>query len=381
MLGLKLRDEFLGSQMPGTAISLRTSDNQGAAQKSADHILSITYPTADIQTALKAISEKRSGCPIVLIGDRGRGKSHIMAVMHHAVNSPDIVGDWINEWRTKLNHDDLKKLSIANGFIAISEPVHNHEYRFLWDLLFDRHPRGDYYRGQFENMDHHMPPRSLLEKMFEEKPVCLILDEFQTWYTGLPEKDKTGSNPRKLAFNFIQNLSEIAKDRPEILIFVISVLDNQNEAFQQVHRQGPVLIDFRGPSAKEDRQKLTLHRLFVNRENISQDDISTLASAYAKERFRLLHADKSDAESTAIQNEVFECWPFSPELISLLEDHILMSQAAQNARDLIRILAQVYKTRGESTPVVTPADFFVDGGSEEVQSLIDSIAQQVGRRN
>jgi len=97
MLGLKLRDEFLGSQMPGTAISLRTSDNQGAAQKSADHILSITYPAADIQTALKAISEKRSGCPIVLIGDRGRGKSHIMAVMHHAVNSPDIVGDWINE--------------------------------------------------------------------------------------------------------------------------------------------------------------------------------------------------------------------------------------------------------------------------------------------
>jgi len=379
MLGLKLRDEFLGSQMPGTAISLRTSDNQGAVQKSADHILTITYPTADIQTALKAISEKRSGCPIVLIGDRGRGKSHIMAVMHHAVNSPDIVGDWINDWRTKLNHNDLEKLSFADGFIAISEPVHNHEYRFLWDLLFDRHPRGDYYRGQFENMDHHVPPRSLLEKMFEEKPVCLILDEFQTWYKGLPEKDKTGSNPRQLAFNFIQNLSEIAKDRPEILIFVISVLDNQNEAFQQVHRQGPVLVDFRGPSAKEDRQKLTLHRLFENRGNISQDDISTIAGAYAKERFRLLHEDKSDAEKTAIQNEVFKCWPFSPELISLLEDHILMSQAAQSARDFIRILAQVYKTRGESTPVVTPADFFVDGGSEEVQSLIDAIAQQVGQ--
>jgi hypothetical protein len=46
MLGLKLRDEFLGTHMPGTAISLRTSDNQGAAQKSPDHILSITYPTA-----------------------------------------------------------------------------------------------------------------------------------------------------------------------------------------------------------------------------------------------------------------------------------------------------------------------------------------------
>ncbi|OQA04153.1 MAG: hypothetical protein BWY69_00091 [Planctomycetes bacterium ADurb.Bin401] len=28
MLGLKLRDEFLGTHMPGTAISLRTNDNQ-----------------------------------------------------------------------------------------------------------------------------------------------------------------------------------------------------------------------------------------------------------------------------------------------------------------------------------------------------------------
>ena len=381
MLGLKLRDEFLGSHMPGTAISLRTSDNQGAAQKSADQILRITYPTADIQTALKAISDKRSGCPIVLMGDRGRGKSHIMAVMHHAINSSDVVDGWLKDWGVKLNQNELQNFSMETGFIAISEPVHNHEYPFLWDLIFDRHPKGDYYKGQFETMENqHVPPRSLLEKMFGEQPVCLILDEFQTWYSGLPTKDKkTGLNPQQLAFNFVQNLSELSKDRPELLIFVISVLNNQNEAFHQVHRQGPVLIDFRGPSAKEDRQKLMLHRLFENRGNISFDEINTIAGTYANERFRLLHADKSNAESGQIQKEVFECWPFSPELISLLEDHILMSQAAQNSRDMIRILAQVLKTRGEETPIITPADFFVDGETEEVQSLIDSISQQVGQ--
>lgn len=381
MLGLKLRDEFLGSHMPGTAISLRTNDNKGAAQQSADQILTITYPTADIQIALKAIGDKRTGCPIVIMGDRGRGKSHIMAVMHHAINSPDIVKDWLAEWSTKLKQNDLQDLSITKGFIAISEPVHNHEYPLLWDLIFDRHPKGVYYKGQFDLMEnHHVPPRSLLEKMFEEQPVCLILDEFQTWYTGLPTKDKkTGANPQQLAFNFIQNLSEIAKDRSDILIFVVSVLNNQNEAFQQVHRQGPVLIDFRGPSAKEDRQKLMLHRLFENRENISREDVSSVASTYANERFRLLHADKSGAESNRIKNETFDCWPYSPELIALLEDHILMSQAAQSSRDLIRILAQVYKTRGDATSIITPGDFFVDGKAEEVQSLIDSIAQQAGQ--
>lgn len=33
MLNLKLRDEFLGPHMPGTAISLRKSDHTGAAQQ------------------------------------------------------------------------------------------------------------------------------------------------------------------------------------------------------------------------------------------------------------------------------------------------------------------------------------------------------------
>ncbi|MBL0717598.1 MAG: hypothetical protein JJV89_06075 [Desulfosarcina sp.] len=131
MIGLKLRNEFLGTYMPGTAISLRTSDDQGAAQKSPDYILSITYPTSDIQTALKAISSRRSGRPIILMGDRGKGKSHIMAVMHHAIQSPEVVENWLNNWGKKTGNDEMKGFEMVKGFIAISEPVHNHEYPLL----------------------------------------------------------------------------------------------------------------------------------------------------------------------------------------------------------------------------------------------------------
>jgi hypothetical protein len=380
MLGLKLRAEFLGAQMTGTAISLRTSDNQGAAQRSPDYILSITYPTADVQTALKAISSKNAGRPIVLMGDRGRGKSHIMAVMHHAIQSPEIVESWLKEWDTKVGSDDMKDIMILKGYMPISEPIHNHEYPLLWDILFDRHPKGQYYRGQFESMSQSFPPRTLLEKMFEDQPTCLILDEFQTWYNGLPDKDpKTGLLLKQYAFNFVQILSEMAKDRPEILVFVISVLNNQNEAFQQVHRQGPVIIDFRGPTAKQDRQMLLLHRLFENRRNIPESDIINTAGAYASERFRLLHTHKSQAEKDRVQHQVFDCWPFSPELLDLLEDQILLSTVAQETRDLIRILAQVFKSRGKVVQIITPADFFVDGESDEVQTLVDSIAVQAGQ--
>jgi hypothetical protein len=380
MIGLKLRDEFLGTHMSGTAISLRTSDNQGAAQKSADQILSITYPTADVQTALKAISTKRSGCPIIFMGDRGRGKSHIMAVMHHAIQSPVIVENWLKDWAVNSGISDLKDFVMVKGYIPISESVHNHEYLLLWDLLFDRHPKGQYYRGQFESMNKPFPPRTLMEKMFEENPTCLILDEFQTWYTGLPDKNpKTGLILKQYAFNFIQILAEIAKEQPQKLIFIISVLNNQNDAFQQVHRQSPVIIDFRGPSAKQDRQKLLLHRLFENRRNIPESEIINMAGTYANERFRLVHPNKTEAEKGRVQQETYSCWPFSPELLNLLEDHILLSSVAQETRDLIRILAQVYKSRGNSVPLITPADFFVDGETEEVQTLVDSISVQAGQ--
>ena len=85
MLNLKLREEFLGPHMPGTVIALRRKDKTGAAEQGPEQILSITYPTADVQTALRAVGTNRLRRPVVLIGERGRGKSHIMAVMHHAV--------------------------------------------------------------------------------------------------------------------------------------------------------------------------------------------------------------------------------------------------------------------------------------------------------
>lgn len=370
MLNLQLRDEFLGSQTPGTAIALAE-----AVQRPVDWIQEITYPTADVQNALRAISASRGAQPIVLMGERGRGKSHIMAVMHYALSSPDSMEGWARDWGNRVDSPTLKSLSVVRGYFAISEAVHNQEYPVLWDLLFDRHPKGDYYRGQFEALGQPIPPRSLLEKMFHDQPVALILDEFQKWFDGL--HDETGPTGRRWQTNastFIQVLSEISRERPKDLILAISVLNNQTEAFRQVHRNTPVVIDFRGPTARQDRQRLLLHRLFTNRGNIPADQIRDLVSAYAAERFRLRFAHLPPSERDRIISEVSASWPFAPELLELLEDQILMAEAAQETRDLIRILAQVFQARGESIPLITAADFFVDDDACGVTTLLDSIA-------
>jgi hypothetical protein len=209
--------------------------------------------------------------------------------------------------------------------------------------------------------------------MFSDQKICLILDEFQTWFNSLPETEN-GKPVKANAFNFIQILSEIAKDYPEKLILVVSVLDSNNNAYTQIRRQNPVDIDFLGAEAKRERQKLLLHRLFNNRDNITVSQIEKICAAYSQERVRLRYPNCAPQEQERLQNEVSFCWPFSPELIELLEEQILVSRVAQDNRDLIKILALVFKSRGEQIPVITPADFYVDGQNDEVQTLINSIA-------
>jgi hypothetical protein len=214
-----------------------------------------------------------------------------------------------------------------------------------------------------------------MEEMFTKVPTALVLDELQSWFDGLV--DDVGEGARKLskwAFNFLQILSELARERPEALALVVSVRNNQTEAFRQIHRVNPVLVDFGGPTAKDDRKRLILHRLFENRSNIGDASISKSTAPYADARKRLLFEHVAAVEHVRLDREVVESWPFAPEALDLLEDTVLMTSAAQETRDLIKILAQLFRARGEAVPVLTPADFYVDDENCGVTSLLTSIS-------
>jgi hypothetical protein len=36
--------------------------------------------------------------------------------------------------------------------LVIGESLHRQRYKFLWDLLFERHPRGEFIKGKWEGM-------------------------------------------------------------------------------------------------------------------------------------------------------------------------------------------------------------------------------------
>jgi hypothetical protein len=371
MLGLSLRPEFRGKRHAGTAIELTTANKTGATQKPAAEFLEITYPSTDLQVSLEAIGPGQVR-PVVLIGERGQGKSHLMATLYHALTDEAATRKWLDFWAATLQNPNIAQLPLRTGMHVIGENLHRQRFKHLWELLFARHPDGQRIMGKFQAMGTDVPSDELLLELFKSQPTALILDEFQTWYDGLSDTPK--EKRKSWAFNFIQLLSEIASNHPELLVLVVSVRNGGSDAYQQLHRVNPVRVDFKGPNADRDRRRLLLHRLFENRMQIHDADVAKVTAAHVAEYLRLHDVAPSEHQRRAA--EVVECWPFAPHLMRLLEDQVLVATDAQETRDLIRILADVYKRGGEKQPILTAADFRLDDEESGIASLLDSVSNQ-----
>ena len=374
MLGLKLRTEFQGRRLKGTAIELTNKNETGATQVPASDFLRITYPTADLLKTIEAAGPGH-GRPVALKGERGQGKSHLMAALYHALTDNSATQAWLQDWSSTLGNPKVASIPLREGMHVISESLHRQRYKYLWDLLFEEHPHGAYAQGSWDSLGDKktdVPSDEILLDMFKKQPTALILDEFQTWFDGLTNSKQ---QPRRnWAFNFIQILSEIAKEHPDLLLLVVSVRNGSTDALQQVQRVNPIIVDFKGPTAKQDRLHLLLHRLFENRAQVADDKISATVEEHASEYIRL--TDIAPAEHGRTREEFLEAWPYAPHLVQLLEDQVLMATHAQETRDLIRVLADLYKRRGEDAPVITAADFRLEDEESGIAALLDSVANQ-----
>jgi hypothetical protein len=377
MLELTLRAEFKGERLKGTTIDFSADRPTSALRRSTAEFLKITYPSVDLLRVFEATQPEQAR-PVVLLGGRGQGKSHLMAALWHAIKDPVEATKWLADWAVTLDRPELKTLQFRTDFCVIAESLHQQRFKFLWDILFDKHPLGQLVKGKWLGKGEarsNVPGVDLLLEMFEAQPTALLLDEFQTWFDGLSDSPK--AKTRAWAFNFIQLLSEIANDRPDLLVFVTSIRDNQSQAYQQIHRIHPVLVDFQGAQAKQDRQRLLLYRIFENRLNVPRAQVKALIEPHIREYCRL--AEIPPAQHETKRAEFVEAWPYSPVLMRLLEDQVLVATEAQETRDLIRILVDLFKTRGEKSPVITAADFDISNDRGSVTSLLNSVANQLHR--
>ena len=378
MLNLQLREEFKGSKLKGTTIDLSHDKAGGISKRPAADFLGVTYPSTDLLRMVESVQPAQTK-PVVLLGGKGQGKSHLMAALSHCLNDKAAAKAWLVHWANALGRPEIGSLRFREDTLVIAESLSNQRVNFLWDILFDQHPHGKYVRGKWDALGKSkpdVPSDLLLIELLENQPVTLLLDEFQTWFDGLT--DTPTLKKRAWTFNFIQILSEIADSRPELLTLVVSIRENASEAYQQMHRVGPVVVNFQGTAAKHDRQRLLLYRVFENRLQIPEPDIESLVAAHVSEHLRIEEIPASQHDTR--RREFVEAWPFSPNFMRLLEDQVLIATSAQETRDLIRILVELFKSRGGIVPVITAADLRIDDQNRSVTELLHSVSSEGHRK-
>ena len=57
-----------------------------------------------------ALSEYR-GQPVVLIGERGQGKSHLLAALYHGFASPELTSEWLGAWAIRLGQPKIAAIN------------------------------------------------------------------------------------------------------------------------------------------------------------------------------------------------------------------------------------------------------------------------------
>ncbi|MDR0392109.1 MAG: DUF499 domain-containing protein [Planctomycetaceae bacterium] len=369
MLNIKLRHEFLNTRLAGTAVNFSTNKS-GSLSKKPEEFLDITYPSFDLLKTLEAIQPNKER-PIVIYGERGQGKSHLLSVVYHFVKSPDVAKKYLKTWANMLNNKDVEKFTIRENCCIIAESLEHNRYRNLWEIVFAQHPNGQWASGKFEQSETHVPSTTIMEELFTKKPAIIILDEFQTWYDGLSDNKSTPHQKR--AFNFIQILSQIANHSPELLTLIVSVRNGQSDAAQQINRMNPVKIDFTGEHSKHDRRKLLLHRLFENKQQLNESDIRKELQIHVDEYFRMFNIPQIEHER--YWGNFIEQYPFSPLLFQLLDDQVLIAVESQETRDLLRILVDLFKN-AKNDAIITAGDFSLTNDKSGVASLLSSVASQ-----
>ena len=59
--------------------------------------------------------------PVVLLGARGQGKSHLLAALYHLFTNPTAGRQWLTDWSAQLSRPDIAALTLRTDCCASTE--------------------------------------------------------------------------------------------------------------------------------------------------------------------------------------------------------------------------------------------------------------------
>ncbi len=277
-----------------------------------DAFLDLTYPTADIKRVIQQLDERFSrraaACGLFLFeGLKGSGKSHLLVLIYHLLNSRDEGNRWLAQ------HG--RALGLPPNATVVAHKYTDQPLFRLWDFIFRE--AGLTIRGQYEAY----PDERQVAEAIGDRHLILILDELEQGIKMIPDDALRSQN-----VGFLQMLSELGNRGGPVTIFA-SIYDADKEPGSTLVRVPNVRIQF-ARSKSEDKAKVVLHRLFGNFLDFDPACVAGTIDSLLNTWRR--HIPTFDAE--VFRARMQESYPFHPELLTLILERVPQRGGFQNIR-------------------------------------------------
>jgi len=340
-----LREDVLKGDILGM-VSLRGLF-EGGKEADIDYILGITYPSAEIKNLLETVVDKLKDKNKVgffeLIGGYGTGKSHILLMLYHLFNNPTKGKEWL----------ESKGVKISLPTQARVIPIHlmDSPPDYLWEPIFEK-------LGEEDNLKKitSFPGASLLKGIVRNKGnVVIIIDELESWYRSVKDKDSN--------LNFIQVLAEVASEIPNLVVFC-ALYGEERNITARTDRVKSYRVNL---TQSKDRPKIILFRLI---KSVDKDRVSQIASGYVSQYSK----SELDVENLPHYEQLIEdCYPVHPELIKTLLEQYSSSENYQNTRGVLFILSSILREKSNEVDLLLTSD--IDMEEPDLLSLDRQIVE------
>jgi len=335
---LKPRKDVLEGTFQGVIQTHKVDSKEKRIENNPEEFLKITYPSSAIKRTLERIEEKLSGRShqggFLLVGPYGSGKSHSLITLYHLFNNPSLAEEWGKRWRLDF---ELPKKSRS---VIVS--TRRYDVDHLWEPIFKLLGK--------ENLLSEIkrfPTTDQIEKMIGDNTVAIFIDEIENWYGAFdPEKQAHLIEQNE---TFLEHLLEVASDPNKKLFVFITFLEEKEGLKKIFNRTKPVRIDV---SPIEDREKVILHRLFEDIENVDRDKIDDVVKKY-------INKYSDPIKINDIQNyqrRMIRTYPFHPLLLDTLLQIYEAAAERQDIRGMLNVLADAVRDDFERKDLILISD-------------------------
>jgi len=298
-----------------------------------DAFLSLTYPTAEIRRVIDRLNARFAGhrdTPALFLfeGLKGSGKSHLLVLAYHLLKNPAEAGKW-------LKSHDLALTSPTNAIIIVHKYTDRPLLK-LWDFVFQE--AGLRISGTY---DVYPSDRQILDSL-GDRHLILILDELEQGIRMISDEALRRQN-----IAFLQMLSELGNRTPQVTILA-SIYDAGQEPGATLIRVPNVRVQF-ARSTLADRARVVLHRLFDNYIGFDPNTVAGTVDSLLNVWRRFMPT----FDANAFRPRMLECYPFHPELLTLILERTPARGGFQNIRGSIGFLANLVRITHESEDIVT----------------------------